>query len=52
MSVWELGTGQCVVPELGKHKCSVGSIAVSPDGQLVAPADYDALLKRDGVVKM
>ena len=45
MSVWELESGRCVVPELGKHEGDVSSVAVSPDGQLVASGDWDGVIK-------
>ena len=35
MSVWDLETGWCVVPELGRREVNVTSIAVSPDGNLL-----------------
>ena len=44
VSVWELESGRCVAPELGKHERSVESVAMSPDGQLVASGD-DVVIK-------
>ena len=45
LSVWELESGRCVVPELGKHERNVISVAVSPDGKLVASEDWDGVIK-------
>ena len=45
ISVWELKTGRCVVAELGRHESSVESVAVSPDGELVASGDAHGLIK-------
>ena len=45
VNVWELETGRCVVPELGRHETCVTSLAVSPDGHLVASGDDDGLIK-------
>ena len=45
VSVWELESGRCVVPELGKHERRVTSVAVSPNGQLVASGDCSGVIK-------
>ena len=49
LSVWELERGRCVVPELGKRETgvesSVTSVAVSPEGQLVASGDQGGVIK-------
>ena len=45
VSVWELESERCVVPELGKHERCVTSVAVSLDGQLVASGDWDGGIK-------
>ena len=45
VSVWEIESGRCVVPELGKHEGDVTSVAVSPDGQLVASGDWGGVIK-------
>ena len=45
ISVWELKTGLCVMPELGSHKPGVSSVAMSPDRQLVASGDPSGVIR-------